>query len=294
MPEPEQGAVEQRDIYTHGHQDAVLRSHRWRTAGNSAAYLLPELRPGDRLLDVGCGPGTLTADLAATVSPGEVVAIDLSPAVVEEARGYATQRGLANITFVVGDFRQVGLSPGTFDVVHAHQVLQHLADPVGALAEMARLATPEGIVAVRDSDYGAITWSPPDAALDRWLQIYSAVARHNGAEPDAGRRLQTWARSAGLSDVRYGSSTWTFATPDDRDWWCDLWAERCLTSSFARQAVEYGITTASEMQRLAGGWREWARHPDGVFVVLHGEVVARPAPKRSAPTRPVDDRPASE
>lgn len=273
MPEPTAGGG--RDVYTHGHQDAVLRSHRWRTARNSAAYLLPHLRPGDRLLDIGCGPGTLTADLAEAVSPGSVVAIDLEPVVVEEAAGHARGRGMDNISFLAGDFRRAVLSPATFDVVHAHQVLQHLADPVGALAAMARLAKPGGIVAVRDSDYGAFTWAPADAALDRWREIYSAVARRNGAEPDAGRWLLSWARSAGLDGAGYGSSTWTFATAEDRGWWCGLWADRCLTSSFARQAVDYGITTDAEMQRLARGWRHWGKHPDGVFVVLHGELIVR-------------------
>jgi SAM-dependent methyltransferase len=73
------------DIYTHGHHDAVLRSHRWRTAANSAAYLLPHLTPGQRLLDVGCGPGTLTVDLARLVEPGEVLGVDLDATVVAEA-----------------------------------------------------------------------------------------------------------------------------------------------------------------------------------------------------------------
>jgi SAM-dependent methyltransferase len=272
---PESGSFKGRDIYTHGHQEAVLRSHRWRTAENSAAYLVPRLRPGDRLLDIGCGPGTLTADLADAVSPGRVVAIDLSPAVVEEAAGHARERGLDNITFEVGDFRHASLSSAMFDVVHAHQVLQHLADPVGALAAMAGLARPGGIVAVRDSDYGAFTWAPADGVLDRWRQIYSAVARRNGAEPDAGRWLLSWAHSAGLHDASYGSSTWTFATFDDRGWWSGLWADRCLTSSFAEQAVDYGITTATDLQRLAAGWRHWGRNPDAVFVVLHGELIAR-------------------
>ncbi len=131
-----------RDTYTHGHQDAVLRSHRWRTAENSAAYLLAHLGAGDRLLDVGCGPGTLTVDLARAVSPGEVVAVDLADSVVAEASAHAARSGITNVSFQVGDFRTVGLEPGTFDVVHAHQVLQHLRDPVGALAAMAALVRP--------------------------------------------------------------------------------------------------------------------------------------------------------
>ena len=263
------------DVYTHGHEDAVLRSHRWRTAENSAAHLLPHLCPGNRLLDVGCGPGTLTADLARVVSPGKVVAVDVADTVIAEATAHAAEAGVVNVSFRTADFRQAGFEPASFDVVHAHQVLQHLSDPVGALATMAELARPGGIVAARDGDYGAFMWAPADEALDRWREVYSAVARRNGGEPDAGRWLLRLAQAAGLSDVTYGSSTWTFATPVDRAWWSQLWAERCLSSSFARQAVDYGIAGRGELAALADGWRRWASNPDGVFIVPHGEIVAR-------------------
>src|SRR5437763_3118695 len=91
------------DRYIHGHGDLVLRSHRWRTAENSAAYLLPHLQPGLDLLDVGCGPGTLTLDLAARLAPGTVVGIDLEPAVVEEASQLAVERSAPNVEFRAGD-----------------------------------------------------------------------------------------------------------------------------------------------------------------------------------------------
>src|ERR1041384_3403093 len=81
--------------YTHGHPEAVLRSHRWRTAENSAAYLLPRLRPGASLLDIGCGPGTITADFAARVAPGSVVGLDVSADVVAAAARDHTAPNLA-------------------------------------------------------------------------------------------------------------------------------------------------------------------------------------------------------
>src|SRR3981081_840532 len=102
------------DTYTHGHHDAVLRSHRWRTAANSAAYLLPHLAAGQRLLDVGCGPGTLTVDLARRVAPGEVVGVDMAAAVVDEARSRAAEATVANTHFLTGDFRSAGLEPRSF------------------------------------------------------------------------------------------------------------------------------------------------------------------------------------
>ena len=264
------------DTYIHGHSDSVLRSHRWRTAENSAAYLLPHLADGQRLLDVGCGPGTLTVDLAGRVGPnGSVVGIDLSASVVQEATAHATAQAAGNVTFRTGDFRALEELEGSFDVVHAHQVLQHLRDPVGALAAMGRLARPGGIVAARDSDYLSFLWTPADPRLDRWREIYMAVSDHNGTRGDAGRWLLRWALDAGLTDVRYSTSTWTFATPSDRAWWGDLWAERTVASSLADQAIEYGVADRAELEEVAGGFRDWAEKPDGTFVLLHGEVVAR-------------------
>lgn len=263
------------DVYTHGHQDSVLRSHRWRTAENSAAYLLPLLEPGMSLLDVGCGPGTLTADLAMRVSPGPVLGVDVDAGVIDEARGHAETLRPRNLSFIRGDFRTLGLPPGSFDVVHAHQMLQHLRDPVGALEEMGRLARPGAVIAVRDCDYSATMWAPEEEGLARWLRLYLAVTRRNGAEANAGRWLLHWAHKAGLRSASYTTSTWTFSSPEDRQWWGGLWADRVVGSTFAEQAVGYGLATPDELVRISDGWRAWAAQPDGIFVLVHGEVIAR-------------------
>lgn len=263
------------DTYTHGHQESVLRSHRWRTAENSAGYLLPYLKPGLRLLDVGCGPGTLTIDLAKRTAPGQVIGIDVAASVVTEAAELAATSGISNVAFMTGDFRAATFEPSGFEVVHAHQVLQHLSDPVGALTRMRRLVRSGGIVAARDSDYSAMTWAPPSRLLDRWLEIYLEVTRRNGAEANAGRQLLGWAHQAGFDDVTYGSSTWTFATEATRRWWSDLWAERTVGSSFAEQAAAYGIATTGELSTVAAGWHQWASDRNAVFIVPHGEIIAR-------------------
>ncbi|MDQ1517121.1 MAG: hypothetical protein QOE80_2951 [Actinomycetota bacterium] len=267
------------DTYIHGHSDSVLRSHRWRTAANSAAYLLPHLGDGLRLLDVGCGPGTLSVDLARRLGPtGAVVGVDISDPVIAEATAHAEAAHAGNVTFRVGDFRTLDVPAGSFDVVHAHQVLQHLRDPVGALAAMGRLARPGGIVAARDSDYPAFLWTPADPRLDRWRQIYMAVSDRNGTAGDAGRWLLRWALEAGFTDVAYTTSTWTFANPGDRAWWGGLWAERVVASSLAGQAEEYGIATRDELEEVAAGWRDWAAAPDSTFVAVHGEIITRVGP----------------
>jgi SAM-dependent methyltransferase len=260
--------------YTHGHSESVLRSHRWRTVENSAGYLLPRLRPGLSLLDVGCGPGTITVDLARRLDPGRVTALETTESALALARTEADARGQDNIDFVIGDVHALDFADDTFDVVHAHQVLQHVADPVRALSEMRRVCKPGGVVAARDGDYAAFTWFPASAELDRWLELYRAAARENGGEPDAGRRLLAWAHAAGFTEVDAGSSTWCFATPADRDWWGGMWADRILTSDLTGQLLRTGAATHDELRAIAQAWLHWAAADDGWFALLHGEILA--------------------
>jgi 2-polyprenyl-3-methyl-5-hydroxy-6-metoxy-1,4-benzoquinol methylase len=261
-----------RETYTHGHSDAVLRSHRWRTVENSASYLAALLEPGMSLLDVGCGPGTITADFAERLAPGPVVGIDSAAAVVDAA---ADEHRAPNLTFRTADVYHLDEVGQRYDVVHAHQVLQHLADPVAALAQMGRACRPGGIVAARDAVYSAMTWWPDFPGLHRWLEVYRAVARANGGEPDAGRNLLAWAHAAGFADVTVSATVWCFATPEDRLYWAGTWAARTTSSAMAERAVELGLATPTELEECARAWREWAASPDGWFAVLHGEVLAR-------------------
>jgi len=263
------------EVYTHGHHESVLRSHKWRTAENSAAYLLPHLTADARVLDVGCGPGTITADLAGLVPRGSVTGIDTSAEIIEQARAASGGQGRQNLAFTTGDVYALDFPDASFDVVHAHQVLQHLSDPVRALREMRRVAKPGGLVAARDGDYGAMTWYPESPALDEWQAFYRAVARSNGGEPDAGRRLYAWARRAGFASVACSSANWTFATQDERDWWAGLWAERSVKTAIAQTAKERGIATQEALERIAAGWYAWAADEDGWFLCPHGEILCR-------------------
>ena len=261
--------------YTHGHSAAVLSAHSRRGAADSAAYLLAHLRAGMDLLDVGCRPASITADLAEHVAPGRVVALDAAAGALEAARATLRERGLSEqVEVTSGDVMALPFEDASFDVVHAHQVLQHLADPVGALAEMRRITRPGGIVAVRDAVYSAMTWFPEPAGMEQWRSVYMATARANGGEPDAGSRLLSWARAAGFADASASASTWCYATPADRAWQSQTWAQRCLTS-FGPRAVELGLADRADLEAMAQAWRQWGDSEDAWFVVVHGEVLAR-------------------
>jgi ubiquinone/menaquinone biosynthesis C-methylase UbiE len=256
--------------YLHGHHDSVLRSHRWRTAENSAAYFLRVIKPDWVLLDVGCGPGSITADFAELVPDGLVIGLDQSASVLVEASATSPKT-----PFVAADLFQLPFEPGSADAVHLHMVLQHVPDPVGALRAVARLVRPGGYIAARDSDYSAMRWSPPSDLLDRWMALYQASARLSGGEPNAGQFLAGWAAEAGLDDVRSTSSTWIYDTPEKRQWWGSLWSERIVASKFAEVVEAHGLATHAELEAIAEAWTAFAASPDGRFEVPCGEILCR-------------------
>src|SRR6201998_4163669 len=253
--------------YTHGHHESVLRSHRRRTAEDSAAYLLPCLIPGASLLDIGCGPGTITADLAARGAPGPVMAVDQFADVLDVAHDEVERRELSNVSFATADVHKLDFPDDAFDVVHAHQVLQHVADPVRALREMRRVCRPGGVVAARDADYAGFIWFPCLPALDLWLAVYKKAPRATRGEPDAGRHLLSWALAAGFDDVTPTGSLWCYATAATREWWGGMWADRILHSGVAREMLSLGLATTAQLEEISAAWRTWAAAPDGWLAI---------------------------
>jgi ubiquinone/menaquinone biosynthesis C-methylase UbiE len=263
-----------REIYTHSHHPVVLAAHARRTAEEAAAFLLPHLEPPMSILDLGCGPGSITVGLARYVAPGRVVGVDSAPEALEHARAHAAEQRMDSVEFVDADVYMLPFDAGSFDVVYAHQVLQHLADPVEALVEARRVLRPGGYLAVRDADYGTMTHYPDSPMLHRWLGLYHKLARANGGEPDAGRRLRAWVDEAGFDHIHPSASTWVFATPDERRWWADLWAGRIQVPRLRERAIGLGLATDAEIDAIATAFHQWAAEPTGWFAFIHGEVLA--------------------
>ncbi|KAL9028254.1 MAG: hypothetical protein Q9196_003352 [Gyalolechia fulgens] len=231
------------------------------------------------ILDVGCGPGSITTDLATKVPHGKVIGLEPTAEPLEEARRLAAARHVGNVSFEVGDARTLPFPDQTFDIVHMHQVLQYLnpVDRTKALREMRRVAKPGGLVAVREADQGTITFYPEINGLRDFVGLYCKVARANGGEPDAGRRLHAWVNEAGFakSDVTATAGTYCYNTPEERDWWSNVWSDRILHSPWAKSVLEGGHATQSDLDRLAEAWRTWGATEDGWYGIMHGEVLCR-------------------
>ena len=225
----------------------MLRSHRWRTAENSAAYLLPHLRDDMTLLDVGCGPATITADLA-DARRGRSSGID--PSRVGDRR--ARRRRSPTL-----DARASATSSTSTGTTTSCTPTRCCSTSRTRSARCGRWATLGDLVAARDSDYTWFQWSPDSPALDRWLEVLPRgdppQRRRRRRRPPPAARGRT--RPASPTST-YTTSTWTFATPRTGPGGAALWADRCgrLRRS-PQQAVDYGIATdgraAPTRRRLA-------------------------------------------
>jgi ubiquinone/menaquinone biosynthesis C-methylase UbiE len=262
------------ETYQLGHHPSVVARHARRTAETAAAFFLPFLEPGMHLLDVGCGPGSITSGLAPRVAPGETIGIDPSADVIATAKSLAGTTTARNLSFEVGSIYEPRFAAATFDAVFAHQVLQHLRRPVEALRQMRALLAPGGVLGVRAVDWASTICYPESEGMRRLLALQFELARRNGAEPNAGRHLRRWFREAGFGETRVTTSTESDADAHATRERGEMFAERTLRSSLADKALEHGIATRSDLESIVAAWRAWGRDPDAFFCFSHTEVVA--------------------
>jgi ubiquinone/menaquinone biosynthesis C-methylase UbiE len=264
-----------RETYTHGHAAATVRQHAQRNVEEAAAFLLPALRPGMSLLDVGCGPGSITRGFAERLAPGRVVGLDLSEETLASARRDAAERGLDNLRYEAGSVYALPYEDASFDVVYAHQVLQHLREPSAALREMLRVLRPGGLVAARDVDWGTVAYWPSDPWLDRFLQVHHDTWSRNGGEPHMGRKLRALFNAADVRALELSAAHWLYASPAETRGWGEAYAERLLTSPMGERPIEYGHASRADVEAMAAAFRAWSVHPDAFWSFIHVAALAR-------------------
>ena len=155
---------------------------------------------GMRCIDVGCGGGAVTLEIARLVGPGgTVVGIDMDGVKLGLARQAAAERGLANAEFRVGDVRDWD-EPGGYDAVYSRFLLQHLSEPAGLIGRMWAAVRDGGVLVVEDADFDGFCCDPANEGFELFLDAYRRVLARRGGDHAIGRRLYRYFLAAGIPD----------------------------------------------------------------------------------------------
>ncbi len=266
----------QQESYVHSYDGAATKQvFSGRTAEKHAAFFLPYLKPGMRLLDCGSGPGSITAGLAEAASPGEVIGIDVEASQVKLAEKNAAKLGLSNLKFEQGSAYELPYPDNHFDAVFSHAMLEHLTDPVAAAIEMRRVLKPGGIVGIRCADMRMSLPAPSDETLDRAWNIYLKYRRHCGGDPAFGRRCRALLREAGFTETIGTASCDTWGTEEATKTFTSFLLDELTSPKIREVAVEKGWADQDQMDKAVTAIHQWGEHPDAIFAVVWFEAVAR-------------------
>lgn len=246
-----------------------------RTLANSHPSLLDILEPGMSVLDVGCGPGTLTAEIARRAAPGQVVGMDVNPEMIAAAEAASPPGRIPNLVFYRGDIRESGWA-GEFALVNAARTLQWIPDAERALGAMARAASPGGRLVLLDYNHTKAEWTRPPAAWMRFYQSFldwRAAARLDNAIAD---RLPALCEAAGLVDIRVRPQVETVRA-GEADFFRGAGLWRMVIDSRGRQMVGTGHLVEAERQEAFAAFTEWMKLPDAAQTLHLTCVVARAA-----------------
>lgn len=260
--------------YTPGYSKPTVKFMKHRTAASHATFFIPYLHSGMRLLDCGCGPGSITLDLAEIVAPGEVVGIDIAEHQLEQAKVSARERQLANVRFETANIYDLPFPEGSFDAVFSHALLEHLEEPVKAIRGMYRVLKPGGLLGLKNPDFaGDLIW-PSTPALEHLMhETLVQLYKHNGGNPFVGRCLKSLLHQAGLVEVVASASYECHGTPESIQFITDIFLNWLPSEAFAGQAIQLGLLDPSGIDKVVATWKEWGTHPDAFWARAWCEVV---------------------
>ena len=270
MTNEEQGTPD----YTMGFSEEFLESLRRYTADNSAAYLIPYLRPGLRVLDFGCGPGTISSGLAARVAPGELHGVDMEPTQVELARSVAQAHGVTNATFCVGDVTDLSFPDDFFDVAHCHNVLMHVPDTAAVLAEVKRVLKPGGILGCREMICRSCFTEPDFGVIQSAWDMMEDLLVADDGHPQMGKELKARLQEAGFENVYATASFDIYSKPADIEFIYMLATQWFLSPEITEAAIKYGASTKEQCDAIEFAYARWKEYPGAFLGVAFGEALA--------------------
>ena len=261
--------------YTMGYSEEFRQLLNRRSVESHAFHLLPHLKPDMRVLDFGCGPGTLSVGLAKAVEPGEMHGIDMEESQIELARAAASAGGHDNATFHVGNALELPFEDDYFDVAHCHTVLMHVPDTQSLLSEVKRVLKPGGIVSSRELIGRSCFLEPNREEFDNAWSIFLRLLTANGGHPEMGKELKLAFLSAGFTDIHQTLSFDHFGSDEDIAFLHGFIGGWFFMPEVVAAAIQYGLATQQLFDDVRVALDEWSEEAGAVGALAFGECVAR-------------------
>jgi ubiquinone/menaquinone biosynthesis C-methylase UbiE len=246
-----------------------------RGIATSAGFFLPHLDPGMKLLDCGCGPGSITLDFAEVLTPVEVIGIDTDDRALDRARKAAEDRGIQNVRFDHGDIYKLDFADNSFDAVWTSSVMQWLRQPAKAAREILRVLKPGGVYGSRDRSTQGDLFGNRNSLLRRAWRLHYRLNARNGLSRTLSERLRSLLLDAGFEDVVTSASYENHGGKDGARFASGLYRSSLEGDGFGGRMVDLGWITAEERARMIEAWNAWAADPRSYYSIARVETVAR-------------------
>lgn len=248
---------------------------RTRGAAEYADFVLPRIRPEHLVLDVGCGPGSITLGLAAVAK--DVTGIDVDDDGFADARRYAAEHGIRNVRFLEGTIYGLDVPDEGFDVCTMFAMLETLDDPASALAEVRRVVKPGGLVAASSIEYGGLILHGPDEPLlRRFYELRLRLWEAQGdVYPERGRELRPLLLAAGFTDVEAAITCFSYGNEDRVRSFGLGRAADCRDDWYVDGVTRHGLADRAELDDLEQAWLRWAASPDAFAAFAWGRATGR-------------------
>ncbi len=259
--------------YTMGYSDEFQKLLSCRNAEINAAHLLPHLETGHRILDFGCGPGTISMGLAKAVDPGELHGIDMEESQIEMARAAASAGGHSNAVFQTGDVTDLPFEDNSFDVAHCHALLTHVPDTQATLTEVKRVLKSRGLISSRELIIDSTFFEPEIDDLSGALATFAKLLEANGGHPQMGKELKRAFLEAGFSDIHASASFESYGTTEDIVFFHDFAGGWFFYPDTVETATKYGLASREQFDDWRCMLDKW-KDASGAFAALAwGEVI---------------------
>jgi SAM-dependent methyltransferase len=252
--------------------EVLMRS---RSAGEFADFVLPSIGSGDRVLDVGCGPGSITVGLAQVA--GHVTGIDVDESEFADARAYAAEHGIDNVEFHEGSIYELDVPDASIDVCTLFSMMETLDDPLAGLAEVRRVMKPGGLVGASSIEYGGLILHGPDEPLlRRFYQLRLQLWEAQGdVHPYRGRELRGLLLAAGFVQVEAVTTYFNYGTEERVRTFGLGRAADCRDEWYVNGLPEHGLADQDEIDSLERAWIRWADSPDSFAAFAWGRATGR-------------------